>query len=59
MLYDIEDLMEYVNSVTKEVNGDWKPCRPLGYKSTPFWFRLKLALDVLRGKCDVVYWEQE
>lgn len=57
MRYNIEDLMEYTSTVSKEVNGVWKPCRSLNHKFESIWSKLKNAVDVLLGKCDVVYWD--
>lgn len=59
MRYNIRELMEYTSTVSKEVNGEWLPCRSLNHEFESFFSKLRNAVDVLLGKCDVVYWDIE
>ena len=59
-VYDVYSPFEIVNianSVQKEIDGNWYPCRPTPYPS--FWNRVKMAWLVLTGKIDGVRWYKQ
>jgi len=55
IIFNLEELA-YVNitSITKEIDGDWVPVRPLGYNS--IFNRVTCAWLAFSGKCDLVKW---
>jgi hypothetical protein len=38
--------------------GIWQPARPYGHNMFPILHRWKLALDVLTGRADALYWNE-
>lgn len=58
MKYNADRLMEHEAHFEK--NGRWYLARPLPFYG---WWGLRMriseALDVLRGKADALYWEEE
>lgn len=40
-----------------EAKSKWLPARPVGHSLFGFKWRWKVALDVLLGKADALYWD--
>ena len=53
--YSVDNLKS--SNTQREVNGAWVMARPEPYRS--IWNRLKLCLDVLKYKADVIYWYKQ
>lgn len=56
-LYRLQHLIEVVQCNSREVNGQWVPCRPLGFQGLYLVKRLRLTWGVFTGKYDAVKWE--
>lgn len=56
MLFKLEELLYHGSSAL--INNKWVPARPINYKYTSLWRRLKLAWLVFTRKADVVIWPE-
>jgi len=55
-MYTLENLIKTINEnqVQRKVGNQWVPARPLPFDS--FWYRLRDAWEVFRGRADAVQW---
>lgn len=58
MIWKAKDLTEWSDFALSK-DGQWKPARPINYQCDSLRDRLKSALLVLSGKCDVLDWEED
>ena len=57
MIYTLKAILEASKMATCEIDGNWVPCRPLGWPGIRgIWFRVKAAWLVLTGEADAVVW---
>jgi hypothetical protein len=55
-MYQVEEIIALANSTQAKINGKWVPARPIRFGG--FWYSLRDAWLVFRGKADAVIWPE-
>ena len=57
-VFNSESLKKFMNETKCDTgDGHWTPCRPIGEEG--IIHRIKCAIEVFRGKADIVRWRNQ